>query len=67
VISTASLTFITDGVPLFGTDPLNRGSYDLVIAYRNVTSAGSEHLSSLSGPFLHIGDLRTAGPDFESL
>jgi hypothetical protein len=59
MISHASLTFITDGPVLFGRSPQGQGLFDLVIGYRRATYSNSEELSSLEGPFLHIGDLST--------
>jgi hypothetical protein len=39
---------------LFGTSPSDIGCLDLIIAYHQVTSAESERLSSLTGPFLYV-------------
>jgi hypothetical protein len=67
VFTVGSLLFVTDDAPLFGTSPSNVGWFDLVIGYRRVTSEGTECLSSLEGPFLHIGDLSIPDPDSHSL
>jgi hypothetical protein len=56
-ISGASLTIRTDQPPLFWTSPSNIGEFDIVIAYCQVTRKGTEMLSSLTGPFLHIRNL----------
>jgi hypothetical protein len=56
-ISTASLVFVTDEMPVFGTNPSNLGEFDLVICYRRVPSEQSECLSLLDGPFLHLVNL----------
>jgi hypothetical protein len=56
MISSTSM-FVTSGAPLFGVSPSNVGWFDLVIGYREVTSEGTERLSGLDGPFLHIGNL----------
>jgi hypothetical protein len=61
--SRAALTFITNDTALFGTSPSNNGSVDLVIAYRRVTAEHSERLSSLGGPFLHIGNITVSAPE----
>jgi hypothetical protein len=67
LISGGSLTFITNDAPLFSNSPRNVGSFDLVIGYRRETSDGSEHLSSLEGPFLHVGSLSIPDPNSNSL
>jgi hypothetical protein len=51
LISLSSLTFVTSDSPLFATSPLNTGSFDLVICYRQETLEGTEQLSSSEGPF----------------
>jgi hypothetical protein len=56
-----SFTFVTGEAPLFGKSATNLGSFDLAIAYRRVTSPGSERLPSLACPFLHVGNL--SAPD----
>jgi hypothetical protein len=50
------LRFVTDNTPLFGPSPSNDGNFDLVIGYHEVTVEGSENLSLLPPPFLHIGN-----------
>jgi hypothetical protein len=42
---------------LFGVNPSGVESVNLTILYRTVTKNGSELLSGLSGPFLHIGNI----------
>jgi hypothetical protein len=53
---------VTDDMPLFGKSPSSVGEFDLVIGYRCVTSEWHERLSSLDGPFLHVGNLTL--PDY---
>jgi hypothetical protein len=57
IVISSTLVFITSRAPLFGVSPSNVGWFDLVIGYRQPTSEGTELLSSLDGPFLHIGNL----------
>jgi hypothetical protein len=57
VFSDASLIFFANGTALFGTSPSNTGCLDLIIAYHQVTSPESECISSLRGPFLHVGNV----------
>jgi hypothetical protein len=54
MISAASVAFITNDMPLFGTSPSNSDAFDLVIGYHQATPYGNEHIESLYGPFLHI-------------
>jgi hypothetical protein len=61
------LIFITNDAPLFLTSPSNGDSFDLVVCYRQVTSDGSEPVSLLAGPFLHVGYLMVPGPGLYSL
>jgi hypothetical protein len=63
MISDASLMFVTNRSSLFGVSPSSRSSFDLFIAYREVTSNQNERLSSLLGPFLHVDHLMIPEPD----
>jgi hypothetical protein len=66
-ISNASLIFIANAAPLFAASPSSVRWFDVVIAYRTVTMAGTEHLSSLEGPFLRTGNLSIPDRDLGSL
>jgi hypothetical protein len=66
VMSDASLIVITNAVPLFRSISSNEKSFDIVIAYLDVTSEGSEHLVSLEDPFLHVGNLSVPGLDLQT-
>jgi hypothetical protein len=57
-ISRGSMTFVTESSPLFGRAPSNIGNFELVICYLRGTVKESEKLSSLEGPFLHIGEVQ---------
>jgi hypothetical protein len=67
ILISGESTLITNNAPVFEKSPSSRGSFALVIGYRQVTTAGSEQLSSLDGPFLHIGNLSIGRSDPRSL
>jgi hypothetical protein len=64
--SAASITFVTNDTRLFGMSPSSQGWFDLMIGYRQVTRKGAEPLSSLPGPFLHIGNLSLPSSELKS-
>jgi hypothetical protein len=60
--SDASLTFVTENIPLFGTTPSKIGWLELVICYHSVTPDGSEPLSLLDDAFVHISNISVPAP-----
>jgi hypothetical protein len=66
LFSAASLTFIANNAPLFETSPSSEDWFDLMIGYRQVTTVQSERLSSLSGPFVHIGNINVSASESDS-
>jgi hypothetical protein len=57
LFSNTSVVCVTKTMPLFSTSPESSGWFDLVVFYRTAATSSTERLSSLSGPFLHIGQL----------
>jgi hypothetical protein len=64
ILISSTLLFIASRAPLFGVSPSNVGPFDVVIAYHETTSEGSESLELCEGPFLQVGNLSV--PENES-
>jgi hypothetical protein len=61
LLSNASVVVVAHHMPVFNTDPVSEGWFDLVTFYREKAPTMVERLSLLADPFLHVQQFRIPG------